>query len=184
MTDSFAAFNQFLAFFKDLFAKPGLLADAGCRQSYKEYVPDYYRDIFGPGATLDSARHLRWYRRLSPMLALPSGSRILDYGGGYGMDSIFLASVGYQVVFYELTQHHIAIARWFADRFGSAYGKLPIQFCLIGVDPQPTGLDAVFADEVAHHIEPPSRVFSAASSMLRPGGHFFLLEPNYLNPLT
>jgi len=184
MTDSFAAFGRFVDFYTKLFAQPGLLADAKCRQSYKDYVPIYYRDIFGAGAEPHSLRHLRWYRRLSPMLALSPGSRILDYGGGYGMDSIFLASLGYNVVFYELTPHHIAVARWFSDRFGAAFGKLPIEFVLARVDPPPAGLDAVFANEVTHHIEPPQRVFDDAAGMLRPGGHFFLLEPNYLNPVT
>ena len=184
MTDSFASFNRFLTFFAEEFARPGLLADAQCRQSYKDYVPDYYRDIFGKGVSLDSPRHLRWYRRLAPLLALPPGSRILDYGGGYGMDSIFLASLGYKLCFYEITAHHIGVARWFSDRFAAAFGALPIEFCLVGVDPQPTALDAMFANEVTHHIEPAKRVFEDASKFLRPAGHFFLLEPNYLNPIT
>lgn len=184
MTGSFAAFERFVSFFKQLFAQPGLLADANCRQSYKGYVVNYYREMFGPTSSPGSPRHVRWYRRLTPLLALPRGSRILDYGGGYGMDSIFLASVGYEVVFYELTPHHIAIARWFADRFGAAFGKLPVRYSLVGVDREPAGLDAVFADEVAHHIEPAQRVFDDAARMLRAGGHFHLLEPNYLNPMT
>ena len=184
MTDSFAAFERFVQFYIELFAQPGLLADAACRQSYKEYVPHYYRDIFGPGAVADSPRHRRWYRRLAPILALPRASRILDYGGGYGMDSIFLASLGYHVFFYELTPHHIAVARWFAERFGTTFGKLPLEFVLARVDPTPSGLDAVFANEVTHHIEPAQRVFNEAAALLRPGGHFYLLEPNFLNPVT
>jgi SAM-dependent methyltransferase len=182
--DNFAAFKRFIDFYAAVFAEPGLLADAECRQSYKEYVPDYYEEIFGPKAKLDSQRHIRWYRRLSILFTLPRGSTILDYGGGYGMDSIFLASLGYRVIFYELTSHHIGIARWFAERFAATFGELPLTFCLIGVDERPSGLDAMLANEAAHHIEPAQRVFDEAAQMLRPGGHLFLLEPNYISPMT
>ncbi len=182
MNDKFAAFNRFLHFFSELFAQPGFLETASCRDSYKSYVFDYYRGVFGPGAALDSTRNVRWFRRLGSLLALPAGARILDYGGGYGMDTIFLASLGYDMVFYEMTPHHIGIAQWFAERFGKAFGELPIRYCLAGSDAGPTGLDAVLADEVAHHIEPAERIFESAARMLRPGGHFFLLEPNFFSP--
>lgn len=184
MNESFAAFDRFLRFFSALFSQPGFLDGADCRQSYKDYVLSYYRDVFGPNAALNSNRNVRWFRRLGPILALPRGSRILDYGGGYGMDTIFLASLGYEMVFYEMTPHHIGAARWFAERFGATYGELPIQYCLAGTDTDPTNLDAVFADEVAHHIEPATRIFEHAARMLRSSGHFFLLEPNFLSPVV
>jgi len=182
VNENFAAFNRFLQYFSTLFSRPGVLDGAACRQSYKDYVVNYYRDQFGPNAVLNSSRNLRWFRRLGPILALPRGSRVLDYGGGYGMDTIFLASLGYKMVFYEMTPHHIGVARWFAERFGTMYGELPVQYCLAGTDPDPTHLDAVLADEVAHHIEPARHIFNHAAKLLRSGGHFFLLEPNFLCP--
>ena len=134
MIDKFAAFNRFLEFFSDLFSKPGFLEGASCRDSYKSYVFNYYRGVFGPDAARDSTRNVRWFRRLGPILALPAGTSVLDYGGGYGMDTIFLASLGYNMVFYEMTPHHIGVAQWFAERFGQTVGALPIRYCLAGRD--------------------------------------------------
>ena len=182
MNGSFAAFNRFLQFFSHLFSQPGFLDGAECRQSYKDYVLSYYRNVFGPDAALNSSRNVRWFRRLGPILALPRGSRILDYGAGYGMDTIFLASLGYEMILYEVTPHHIGAARWFAERFGATHGEPSIQYCLAGADPDPANLDAVLADEVAHHIEPATRIFEHAARMLRSGAYFFLLEPNFLSP--
>ena len=140
--------------------------------------------MFGPRVDPLSPRHLKWFRRLRPLLSLAPGSSVLDYGGGYGMDTIFLASLGYQMIFYEITRHHIAAARWFAERFGERFGPMPIRFVLAREDPDPRGVDAVLLDEVAHHVEPASRAFAAAAAMLRQGGHLFLLEPNFFCPLT
>lgn len=182
--ETFAAFRRFSTFFCELFSKPGFLDGAACRDSYKQYVPRYYRAMFGKHIDPLSPRHLKWYRRLSPLFALPRGSSILDYGGGYGLDSIFLASLGYDIVFYEITPHHIAVARWLSERFGERFGALPIRFVHVGKDPEPSALDAVLVNEVAHHIEPPSRVFETAAAMLRQGGHLFLLEPNFFCPLV
>ena len=180
---TFAAFERFSAFFCELFSRPGFLEGAACRDSYKEYVPQYYGNVFGKGLNPLSPRHLKWFRRLTPLFALPRGSSILDCGGGYGVDSIFLASLGYNIVFYEITPHHIGVARWLAERFGERFGTLPIRFVLAGKDATPTGLDAVLLNEVAHHIEPAQRVFDMSAAMLRPGGHLFLLEPNFFCPL-
>jgi len=181
---AFEAFKRFVFYFQDLFRQPGFLDPVPCRQSYKDYVPHYYADLFGPDAQGITPRHLKWFRRLRPLMALPRTSRILDYGGGYGMDFVFLASLGFDATFYEITPHHVAIARSFADRFGERFGKLTTTFVLSGKDPDPAGLDAILLDEVAHHIEPVGRLFSAAARMLRPGGSLFLLEPNYLCPAT
>jgi len=178
----FAAFVRFVQFFCEVFSEKEPLAAADCRDSYKEYVPKYYRHIFGPGLEKLTPRHLKWFRRLSPLFALPKGATLLDYGGGYGMDSIFLASLGYEVLFYEITPHHIGIAKALAARFGERFGVLNMRFVHAKNDPQPTMIDAVMLDEVAHHIEPVERMFGTAADMLRPGGSLFLLEPNFLCP--
>ncbi len=180
--EAFAAFERFSRFFCEVFSEPGLLDGADCRQSHAEYLRQYYAHTFGPRIDPLSPRHLKWYRRLVPLLSLPRGSSILDYGGGYGMDTIFLASLGFEMVFYEITPPHIEIARWFTDRFRSGCGPLSISFVLAGEEPAPRGLDAVLLVEVAHHIEPAQRAFDTAAEILRPGGSLFLLEPNFFCP--
>ncbi len=180
-SDEFARFQRFVAFLCVLFSEPDPLASADCRASFKKYVPHYYRDWFGPGVNRLTSRHLKWFRRLSPVFALPRGSSLLDFGGGYGLDSIFLASLGYQVTFYEISIHHIAVAKAIAARYAEYVGPLDITFVHARKEPLPTGLDAVLLDEVAHHIEPVEDVFDTAARMLRPGGSLFLLEPNFLS---
>lgn len=180
-SDEAVRFRRLVAFFCALFSEPNPLASADCRDSFKEYVPRYYRDWFGPGVEGLTARHLKWFRRLSPVFDLPRGSTVLDFGGGYGMDSIFLASLGYKVTFYEVSNHHIGVAKALAAKYAEQFGPLDITFVHAHRDPLPTGLDAVLLDEVAHHIEPVEEVFDIAARMLKPGGSLFLLEPNFLS---
>ena len=121
------------------------------------------------------------------MLALPAGSRVLDYGGGYGIDTIFLASRGFRMSLLEVTPHHLAICRHLASRYSEAVGPLDIEY-LLGdrtFETMPDHpLDAVFLNEVARHLEPPEDLFAHCARMLGPGGELFLLEPNSWNVLT
>lgn len=176
----FDSFRRFILFFTELFSTPGFLDDVPCRESYKTYLPHYYASIFGPEIKQIKPRHLKWFRRLSPIFTLPKGTTIVDYGGGYGLDSIFLASLGYNMIFYEITPHHLAIAQSLANKFADKFGPLPITFVLAGKDALPSEVDIVLLNEVAHHIEPVQQVFTAATKMLRVGGALYLLEPNYL----
>ena len=182
----FDLFTKFVAFFCDFFSRPEPLADVPCRDSYKEYVPRYYRGVF-TGVRGVNRRHLQWFRRLSPVLSLAPGSTIVDWGGGYGLDSIFLAACGYKVVFYELTLSHIAICEHLKAQFEAETGLTLDLRCILkdGAGDEPFGeVDAVMLDEVAHHVEPVEELFAKARSVLKPGGALFLLEPNFWNPLT
>lgn len=182
--DAAARFEQFSRFFCEVFTTQDLLHGTSCDDNFREYVPVYYAKLFGPGIDPLSKRHIKWFRRLAPLLSLPPKATILDYGGGYGMDTIFLASLGYRLYFYEVDSRHIEVARWFATRFGERFGELEIRFLQARKDADPANLDAIFLNEVAHHIEPPTRAFAAAARMLRPGGSLFLLEPNFWCPVT
>jgi 2-polyprenyl-3-methyl-5-hydroxy-6-metoxy-1,4-benzoquinol methylase len=176
----FAIFHQFVRFFCDVFSEERPLENVPCRQSYKDYVPRYYRRLLAPGLGNLVPAHVKWFRRLEPIFSLPAGARILDYGGGYGMDSILLAALGYDVTFYEITPHHIAIAQAMAERYSNRFGALKMRFVNAKNEPLPEGLDAVSLNEVAHHIEPVEMVFKTAARMLKPDGTLFLLEPNFL----
>jgi SAM-dependent methyltransferase len=137
---------------------------------------------FGSGVEGPTPQHVRWYRRMAPLFSLPRGSSILDYGGGYGIDAIFLAALGYDVLLYEVTPNQLAIARAFQERFAEREGKLAIRYVHAGHDEMPRDLDAVMLKEAAHHIEPVQPAFDNAAAMLRRGGYLYLLEPNFLNP--
>lgn len=182
--DAAARFEQFSRFFCEVFATENLLRGTCCDDAFRKYVPIYYANLFGRLIDPLSKRHIKWFRRLVPLFSLPPKASILDYGGGYGMDTIFLASLGYRLYFYEVDSRHIEVARWFAARFGERFGELEIRFLRAGKDAEPANIDAIFLNEVAHHIEPPTRVFAAAARMLRPWGSLFLLEPNFWCPAT
>jgi 2-polyprenyl-3-methyl-5-hydroxy-6-metoxy-1,4-benzoquinol methylase len=175
-------FGRFVAFFCARFKDPALLDGVACTDSFRRYVLHYYRKTFGPGVASVEARHRKWFRRLRPVLELPRGSTIVDFGGGYGLDSIFLASLGYRVSLYEVTMNHIAIALHFKAAWERAFGPILMDAVLARKtgDEALQNVDAILFDEVAHHIEPVGDAFRKASRMLRPGGQVFLLEPNFL----
>jgi SAM-dependent methyltransferase len=183
---AYDTYDRVIRFFCELYQKPELLADllAGvdCRADNKEFVAFKYRKMFGPGIDGPTPRHLRWYRRMAPVFAVPCGGQVLDYGGGYGIDALFFAALGYRVYLYEITPDHLAIARAFANWYSARFGTLSLAYIEVGRDPEPRNLEAVMIKEAAHHIEPVQPVFNVAARMLKRGGHLFLLEPNYWNP--
>jgi SAM-dependent methyltransferase len=190
-----AAFERFVDFYRELFRRPAPLRDAKCRDSYKAYVPKYYRKVFGPEVRGVGAVHYKWLRRLAPVLSLPRGARIVDIGGGYGFDSILLAALGYDLVFYELSPHHLAVCEHLTQQWQAQFGPLALRTVLRskGGDPQELArknasaigqVDAVLLDEVAHHIEPTDELFRFCARVVRPGGRLFLLEPNFWSPVV
>ncbi|MDG2149347.1 MAG: methyltransferase domain-containing protein [Planctomycetota bacterium] len=190
--DAFERFEQFAHFFHELLDGPDPLREADCRESYREYVPSHYKHLFQPGKSGLSNRQLTWLRRLTPLLNLPPGTTILDMGGGYGFDSIFLASCGYEMVFCELTSHHIGVCELLKRRWEQEFGPLDLRCVLarrssghaerVQATCEAIGkVNAVVLDEVAHHIEPVEDVFSLCASVLPKDGKIFLLEPNFWN---
>lgn len=163
-----------------------LLDTAECRRSYKDYFFSYYRSLLECPSTEMTRKQLAWYRKLIPLLQLTPGSNILDFGGGYGLDSIFLAMCGYRVYFYERTSHHIAICKCLKKNVEKEIGPLSIETVLAGEgeDIWAGSMDAVVMNEVAHHIEPPGKAFEKCYHFLRPSGHFFLIEPNFFSPIS
>ena len=179
-------FKAFVFQVANLYQNPNLLDDAPCKQSYKDYFFHYYHSLLGRQISELKSRHIQWFRKLLPVLTLPPGSSILDFGGGYGMDTLFLASCGYNMVFYEKTPNHIAICRHLKNACEGVIGPLSIKTVLAGDVPNELfgNVDAIVVNEVAHHIEPPSTVFLKAHDLLRESGSLFLVEPNFFNPLV
>jgi len=184
--DHFIAYSRFVEFFCRQFKNPNLVDGVDCRQSYKDYIFKYFRKAFTVPDGLTS-RHVKSFRRLLPVLALPAGSRVVDYGGGYGIDTIYLASRGFRMSLLEIPPHHLAICRHLASRYNEAAGPLDIEYLLgdrtYGTMPDHP-VDAVLLNEVAHHLEPPEKLFAHCARMLGPVGRLFLLEPNSWNVLT
>lgn len=157
-------------------------------QAFAEFVSFFRAELAHPdveAGQLD-ARHLHWFRRLRPLLRMAKGSTILEWGGGSGIDSVFLASRGYSAVYFDLTLGRIEAAEHFANRWRKERGA--IEFRSILRDPvgfEPFGrIDAVLLDQVAHHVEPVEGVFAKCATILPAGGWLFLLEPNAWSPIT
>ena len=181
-----AAFEEFVEFFRHVFRRKDFLATSGASQEKRDYVRTYYKKTFVRAKGVES-RHWKWFRRLEPIFqTLARESRLLDYGGGYGLDAIFLASRGYDVVLCDLTEDHLAIARWLKARWEDAHDRLELTFVKVerGAMPPAGRFDAVLVDEVAHHVEPAEWLFKGFARLLHPGGRVFLLEPNAWSPVT
>ena len=177
-------FTKFIEFFVELFSRTAALEGLECRSNFKEYVLDYYRDYFAERIRPLNHKHVKWLRRMELVLRLPVGSRIIDFGGGFGLDSILLASQGYKVVFCEISNNHLAVARFLKNAWEQRFGPIPLTILRADLPETRTiePADAILFDEVAHHIEPAEHSFLTAAKMVRAGGHLFLLEPNFFSP--
>lgn len=180
------AFSELLSFFRAESSRPEFLDGVACGDRVRAHVARTCRRVFGTHAAHLDARQFDWFRRIQALLRMPKGSTILEWGGGYGLDSVFLASRGYSAVFFERTLSQIAVAEHFANRWRAERG--PLEFRSILRDQsgfEPFGhVDAVLLDQVAHHIEPVEGVFAKCATILPRGGRMFLLEPNACSPVT
>lgn len=178
------AFSEFVSFFRVAGARPGFLEQVACNDQVRASVPRHFRRVFGADTGVLAIPQFRWFRRLQPLLRLPRGSTILDYGSGYGLDSVFLASRGYSVVLFENTLSQLAVAEHFARRWHTERGAIDFRSILRDRSGfEPFGhVDAVLLDEIAHQVEPVESVFAKCATILERGGRVFLLEPNGSNP--
>lgn len=182
----FSNFCRFVEFYCRQFKNRSLLDSVNAKKGHKEFVFQYYENIFVRPDHIYS-RHLKWFSRLRPIMSsLQRGSTILDYGAGYGMDSIYLSYCGYKVVFYEISPDHVNIFSGLRAVWEREMGKIAIDPVLAhpGRDENLPPVDAIMMDEVAHHIEPTEELFQRCARILPPKGKLFLLEPNALNPLV
>jgi 2-polyprenyl-3-methyl-5-hydroxy-6-metoxy-1,4-benzoquinol methylase len=178
-------FIRFISFFTDVFKDPQLFEGTEVPENQREYFFSYNSTLFGPSSMIMGAKHVKWYRRIQPILSLPPKSVILDFGGGFGLDSIFLASCGYKVIFMELFEHKQLICKHLSELWCTRHGEIDITTVSSEEPHHDLGvIDAVFLNEVAHHIEPPSTAFNKCYELMHPGSRLFLLEPNFFNPLV
>lgn len=180
------AFSELVSFFRAESSSPEFLDGVACGDRVRAHVVRTCRRVFGTHAAQSDARQLDWFRHIRLLLRMPKGSTILEWGGGYGLDSVFLASRGYSAVFFERTLSQIAVAEHFANRWRAERG--PLEFRSILRDQtgfEPFGqIDAVLLDQVAHHVEPVEGVFAKCATILPRGGRLFLLEANAWSPVA
>jgi SAM-dependent methyltransferase len=118
-------------------------------------------------------------RRLQELRFTPRA--ILDFGCGTGSAiPHLLALPGVdRAVGADVSRKSLEVAR-------RDHGSQRADWIVLGIDPDPTGLDLAFCNGVFHHIEPDKRgaMVRWLFRSLRPGGLFALWENNPWNPGT
>ena len=95
--------------------------------------------------------------------------RILVFGDGLGIDSLFLAESGHAVDYYEVSQRCIR----FAKRLSEALGR---QFSIVTTPDEvvESSYDAVVCLDVLEHVPDPQRLIDEFRRILQPGGELII----------
>ena len=107
---------------------------------------------------------------------------ILDVGGNTGGESTILAQSGYTMIVGDINESALEISRLRARSFDLLEPRY------VGLDAHRLPLadesvDAVVMVEALHHLVHFKRALSEVLRVLRPGGLFFTIEPNALDPI-
>ena len=111
--------------------------------------------------------HDDYLRELS---ACPTGSVLMEVGGGEGLEAIRLRNQGFALIESDIALGMVRIARRRAEAAGQAAHSVFV-VCDAEQLPCPDGsLDAVLIVGALHHLPSPRAFVSAASRALKPGG--------------
>ncbi len=142
---------------------------------YQELVTENIR-ITGETSDYFAAYKVRYVAR---KIALPQGSRILDYGCGVGLLAEHLMKVlpGGQVDGFDVSKE--SIERVSEDL--QKQGTFTTSLAALGGE-----YDVIVLSNVLHHVKPSDRggLIRRAASRLAIGGKLIIFEHNPINPLT
>ncbi len=142
-----------------------------------------YKDRFDPFVLNKNPRLRTFYGGLFEdfLGGLPRG-RLLDVGAGTGIYFDALAPYAVEIEALDLSEDMVATA----GRYCQANGLIHIHPHVGSADSLPFedgAFDVVIALDTLHHVPDLARVLDEAARVLKPGGHFFVFEPNICNPL-
>jgi ubiquinone/menaquinone biosynthesis C-methylase UbiE len=109
------------------------------------------------------------------------GARLLDFGCGWGDNSVVFAHIGYQVEGFDISEGNLDVARQLAEKEGLAKQA---HFSVQRAESlnYPDGhFDVVAGVDILHHVDIPSAMIECRR-VLREGGVAFFVEP-LSNPL-
>jgi ubiquinone/menaquinone biosynthesis C-methylase UbiE len=110
------------------------------------------------------------------VMSLPPGSRILEFGPGWGNLTIALAKMGHQVTVVDVEPRYCELIRRRAEREGLSIEAINGDFFWPGL--QERRFDAVVFFECFHHCDDHARLLSNLRSAIVPKGKlFFGAEP-------
>ncbi|QEG34973.1 class I SAM-dependent methyltransferase [Bythopirellula goksoeyrii] len=104
--------------------------------------------------------------------------RVLTFGDGLGIDAYYLAQLGHEVTYFEISQQCAEFARRIFER-----GNLQVTMLDTPEQLEPNSFDAVICLDVLEHVPDPLSLVGWLSSNLRDSGKLFIHAPfHYLHP--
>lgn len=122
--------------------------------------------------------------RLSDILDLPKGSRVLDLGCGAGRVAVAMAKKGLEVTGIDLVEHHVLKACDHARESG-VQDRISFEqadYHDLGSF-EASSLDGAYSMETIVHSSKPQVVFDEMFRVLKPGGHIAMHEYNMVDPV-
>lgn len=101
--------------------------------------------------------------------------RILTFGDGLGIDSLYLALQGHKVTYFEVSQRCIQFAESIFARLGAVVHRIDRPEHI-----PPAAFDAAICLDVLEHVPHPPEVVALLAAALRPGGLLVAHAPFYL----
>ncbi len=98
--------------------------------------------------------------------------RILTYGDGLGIDSLYCALAGHQVDYYEVSERCVEFSRRLAKRLGVELNVIRNQHEI-----SCSSYDYVVCLDVLEHVPDPPQIVAEIASYLKPGGRLIVHAP-------
>ncbi len=104
------------------------------------------------------------------------GARLLDFGCGWGTNTIVFAKIGYRVDAFDISPKNIATTNDLARRYGLS-DRIETRVSTAESLPYDDGaFDAVIGVDILHHVDIAASI-TEVRRILRPGGYAIFREP-------
>ncbi|MCA8933266.1 MAG: class I SAM-dependent methyltransferase [Rhodospirillaceae bacterium] len=172
------------------FAKPSDLFRWCLRHATHDVHGINYRTCFAEyvgAAQADGYLWRQYDRRLESLIAaVRPGLKVLEVGCGLGHDLCWTALRGATSVGIDIKSEMTGFAEQLlalVRREIDATIAVDIRHTnLMAMDPAEQ-FDFIYMKDTLHHLEPRAEVIDKLASLLAPGGHILIVEPNAWNPL-
>ncbi|MCG2630703.1 methyltransferase [Bradyrhizobium sp. WYCCWR 13023] len=146
---------------------------------FRANYPQYYS---APDAALYLWRS--YNRRLSEVVGLVRpGLRVLEIGCGIGSDLHWLALHGARVTGIDVKSEWTDAAQKLTEHVRATLGPVSVEIKRINLLDLPSEpYDLIYMKDTFHHLEPREQIVQKIVSLLAPGGHVVIVEPNAWNP--